>query len=229
MTADGFPPLDLELIFAWQASTHMVAAIPLEPTARVVLLIDPAFFLPHLEWLTGMLMKKVERVIVMFGRQLGASEPAFRKLFPAVGHVLAAKYAKCEHFPGGEFRFETRVKVSSYRLGEVVLVTPLKFVVHCYGLFCYGCLYGCLIENPNSVVQICGETYPKDIWRKKPSGWFGNFIKGNHRGEDGKPEEYNLHERTTRAVQAEEDNRPKCIQNQLAEEYTKSDFDISAI
>ncbi len=79
------------------------------------------------------------------------------------------------------------------------------------------------------MIQVASKTDPKNIWREKPRGWFRDFCKGDDRSENGKPEEYDLDKRTTGTMQTEKDNRPKRIQDQLAEEYAKGDFYISAI
>ena len=140
MPANCFPALDLPFVFNRKSSAHMVSAIPLEPASRIVLFIDPSFFLPHLKRLTGVLMKEVECVIVMFRRKLGARKPVFRKLPSAIGHVLAAKNTEREHLLWCKFRFEIRTKIPSYRLGKFVFVTLLKLITHLDSLFSHECL-----------------------------------------------------------------------------------------
>ena len=46
VAADGFPAFDLASVFVGNAAAQVVAAVPLEPAAGVVLLVDPAFALP---------------------------------------------------------------------------------------------------------------------------------------------------------------------------------------
>ncbi len=82
-----------------------------------------------------MLMKKVKRIVVMFGRKFGAHKPVFRKLFFAIGHILAAKDTEREHLFWRKLRLEVGMKIPSCRFGKLVFVTLLEFVVYFYNLF----------------------------------------------------------------------------------------------
>lgn len=130
MSANGFPAFDLPLVFCAKSSAHVVAAIPLEPSARIMCFIDPSLIPPNFQRLTGMLVKKVYGVIVLFGRKFGTREPAFWKFIFAVGHVLAAKDAKREHVFWRKVWRKVRVKISSCGFGAGVRVAALKCVVN---------------------------------------------------------------------------------------------------
>ena len=129
---DGLPSLNLFGIFDRESSTHIVTAIPLEPSARIVLFVDPSFFNPHLERLAGVFMEIVQRIVVMLGRKLSARKPILGKFFFAVGHVLAAKNSKREHLLGSKFRFEIWIKVPADWLDEFIFIAFLELVAYFY-------------------------------------------------------------------------------------------------
>ena len=52
MSADGLPALDLAAIFLRHAAAEGVAAVPLKPAARIVL-VQPALLLPDSGWLAS--------------------------------------------------------------------------------------------------------------------------------------------------------------------------------
>ena len=52
MAAHCFPALDLAGVLVGDAAAHVVAAIPLEPAARIVAE-DPALLAPLRQWLAG--------------------------------------------------------------------------------------------------------------------------------------------------------------------------------
>lgn len=64
-----------------------------------------------------------------FMAQFGPAVPAFRKFFPAIGHVFAAKNAQGQHLLWRQFGFEIRIEVSASRFGKFVAVILLHQVV----------------------------------------------------------------------------------------------------
>lgn len=61
----GLPASDLAGVFDWESASHVVPAVPLEPTARVVRLVEPAFVAPDGKWLAGVDSEEVEAAIVV--------------------------------------------------------------------------------------------------------------------------------------------------------------------
>src|SRR5690606_23694399 len=80
------PAADLAPVFAFHAPARVIAAVPLEPAARIVR-VDPAFGAPFGERFAGPDAEQVERTIRLSFRQLRAGEPACREFVPAIGHV----------------------------------------------------------------------------------------------------------------------------------------------
>lgn len=62
---------------------------------------------------------------MLSGRELGVLEPRFWKFVLAVGHILAAKDAELEHFPGRKLGPEIRIKIFAYRLAAFVRIAAL--------------------------------------------------------------------------------------------------------
>lgn len=123
VATNRFPAFDLPRIFLRQPPTPVVAAVPLKPSARVVLLADPSFLLPHRERLTRIDAKVIDLGVVLVAARLlklRAAKPALRKLLPTVAHVHAAKHTECEHLLWGEIGFKLRIKVPPRRLRERV-------------------------------------------------------------------------------------------------------------
>jgi len=96
VAADGLPAPSLAPILFWHTAPHVIAAIPLEPTARVIA-VDPAFGTPNRQWLARIHPEKIERTIARTRRELGARKPALGKLLAAIRHILAAKYLEPKH------------------------------------------------------------------------------------------------------------------------------------
>ena len=59
VAANRLPAFDLSCVFLRQAAAHVIAAIPLEPAARIVAM-DPAFAPPFRQRLTGIDPEKIE-------------------------------------------------------------------------------------------------------------------------------------------------------------------------
>lgn len=62
VSAHGEPAFYLALVFFRNSTAHVVAAIPLKPPARVVF-VNPSFPLPHGEWLRGIHLKVIKRLV----------------------------------------------------------------------------------------------------------------------------------------------------------------------
>src|SRR6185437_4067701 len=89
--AHRLPPLDLAQVLVLHAAAHIIAAIPLEPAARVVG-VNPTLLAPNGQRLARVDAEEVERSIAAVRRKLSAGEPAFGKLVSRVGQVLAPKH-----------------------------------------------------------------------------------------------------------------------------------------
>src|SRR5581483_9476876 len=104
VTTHRAPAFDLALVVNTSAP-HVVAAVPLKPTARIFV-IDPTFFLPNCYRLRRLYFEEVELGIVTIGIELCVLEPRCRKLLSSISHVLATENAECQHFLRSQFRFE---------------------------------------------------------------------------------------------------------------------------
>lgn len=96
------PALDLSLIVV-AAPTHVVAAVPLEPTSGVFL-VDPPFLTTDRERLRRQDPETIQRWIVPFAAKFRTAKPLSGKLSGAVGHVLTTKNAKRKHLLRRELR-----------------------------------------------------------------------------------------------------------------------------
>jgi hypothetical protein len=139
MAGDRAPSFDLPLVLAafaarrgagTKAAPHVITAVPLEPSARIVRLVDPSFCAPYAERLACVPPEIIERVVVPGGGELCVREPALGKFAAAVRHVFAAKHAEREHFFWRELRFEIGREVAARGLGERIAIAALHRVVH---------------------------------------------------------------------------------------------------
>ena len=136
MARHGSPSPNLAIVLAArtlnarQAPAHVIATIPLKPSSRIVLFIDPAFLYPYFERLAGMPMKIVQGIIVMPRRKLRSHEPAFRKFLFAIGHISASKNPEREHFFRRKLRLEIRREIPSRRFGKPIAIAMLHHIVH---------------------------------------------------------------------------------------------------
>lgn len=137
MPPNRFPPLDLPRILARQAAPHIVTAVPLEPSPRIVLFIDPSLFFPHLQGLTRVLVKIIQRIVVTLRRKFRVHKPAPWKLLPAVGHILAAEHTQGEHLLRGKFRCEIRGEIFPHGFHELIGIAFLHLVVHPHPFWFY--------------------------------------------------------------------------------------------
>src|SRR5262249_54343815 len=125
---DRLPALDLARVLLRQPAAHVVAAVPLEPPARVVAK-NPALASPFRQRLACIHAEMIERAVASAFCQFRALEPAYGKFLAAVGHVFAAEDTERKHLRRRQFRFELRMKIPPGRRDERVAVTALHAVV----------------------------------------------------------------------------------------------------
>jgi len=96
MPAESAPALDLLRVDAGQAAAQVIAAVPLEPAARVGA-DDPALFAPDAERLAALHPEIVQRR-VGDGRGFRLGKPGLGKFRATVVTVLALENTQFEHF-----------------------------------------------------------------------------------------------------------------------------------
>jgi len=128
MTPDGFPTFYLANVVV-RASTEVIAAIPLEPTARV-LEMNPTFLLPLCKRLTGIYTEIVELRFCSANGKLCLGKPAFGKFMGAIRHVLTTEDAQSKHLFGRQFGFELVIEVAADGRDEDVAVVLLHLVMN---------------------------------------------------------------------------------------------------
>src|SRR5215471_19346978 len=92
VSADRPPAPNLPRIFLHHAAAHVVAAIPLEPAARVAGM-NPSLPSPFCQRLARVDPEKIKPAITSPARQLGLRKPTLWKLTLAIGHVLATEHS----------------------------------------------------------------------------------------------------------------------------------------
>ena len=118
VAAEGEPAFDLAVVI-FAAAAAVIAAIPLEPAAGV-LVINPAFLLPDVERLGGIDAEEIEGGVMALVAEAGVFEPGGGEFGGAIGHVFSAEDAEFEHFHGGELRAEGEMEIAAGVLGEAV-------------------------------------------------------------------------------------------------------------
>src|SRR5262245_25297550 len=136
VAADRLPALDLTAVFVADTAAHVVAAIPLEPAARIVGM-DPALLAPDRERLARIDAEEIERTVVPLGRELRACEPARGEFLTTVGHVLAAEHAELKHLLRCELRLEFGIEIATHRRRPLIAVALLHLVVDGDGALCW--------------------------------------------------------------------------------------------
>lgn len=91
-----FPSFYLSLVFFWNSSPHIIAAIPLKPSSRIIFVYPPILF-PYRKWLRGIHTKIVKLWIMLFRTQFCLSKPRCRKFIFAIGHILTTKHPELKH------------------------------------------------------------------------------------------------------------------------------------
>lgn len=130
MPPDCLPALNLPRILPRNSTAHVIATIPLKPSARIIG-IYPSFLPPGRKRLTRADAKVIQRAVASGRRKPGACEPALRKFFAAVRHVFTAEYTEGKHLLRGKFGPKFWIEIASDRLRENVAVPPLHLVVDC--------------------------------------------------------------------------------------------------
>lgn len=148
VSPDEAPSFDLSQLVR-MPSPGIVPAIPLEPAAGIIRM-NPSLRLPDFERLRSIHSKIVQGRPVPVLAKLGASEPARRKLFPAISHVFPAEDSKREHLPRRQPRRKFRSKFAADRFRPPVDVRLLHPVVHQYPdrFHSFRCSGACLTRNP---------------------------------------------------------------------------------
>lgn len=132
MSTDRAPPFDLPGILFRNASTEVIATIPLEPAMRIVL-VNPAFLFPNRKRLTGAKTIIIQlAMLVLITRAFDPREPrlwqiAWNKSFDS-DKIRPAKNPEPKHLFWRKVRFERGIKISSDRLGKRIVVFFLKSI-----------------------------------------------------------------------------------------------------
>src|SRR5271165_5876151 len=124
---DGAPTANLAFVVSG-APPHVVPAVPLKPTARVVRM-DPAFSPPLAQRLRCVDAEVVKLGIVSLRAESCSHEPRRRKLVPAIRHIFAAEDAEMEHLLRRELRGKIQCEIAAGRLRTIVDVAALHRVV----------------------------------------------------------------------------------------------------
>lgn len=128
MPPNGSPPADLALVIR-AASPQAVAAVPLEPTSRV-LRVNPIFRTPN-----GKRLRRIDTIEIQFGimafwAEFGIFKPIGRILRSAIGHVFAAENAKLKHFLWRKLGTKVRMEILAHGLCQQVNITLLHQVIN---------------------------------------------------------------------------------------------------
>lgn len=120
MAFHGAPSLDLPVV-VWPSSAHVVATVPLKPSARI-LVMNPSLLAPVGKRLGRLNAEEVERRIVLRRAQLGFIKPIARKLVSAVRQVSASENAQKQHLFGRQLRTKPHIEVLAHRFTEHIRV-----------------------------------------------------------------------------------------------------------
>src|SRR5262249_906003 len=115
----GPPPFDLATVFFRHAPAQVIAAVPLKPAARLIGM-DPPPGAPFRKRLACVDAEEVEPAVAAAGCQLGTRKPALGEFLAAVGHVLAAEYAKSKHVLRRQVGLELRIEVAPDRRRQAI-------------------------------------------------------------------------------------------------------------
>src|SRR4051812_34681107 len=128
MSPNRPPALDLAKIVG-MTTAGIIAAIPLEPAARIVGM-DPAFVSPHLQRLGGVHPEVIEGGARPIRRKPGASEPVRREFAATIGHIFAAENTERQKLLRRELGTESRAKLTTDRFRPPIRVALLHLVAH---------------------------------------------------------------------------------------------------
>ena len=109
-------------------SPHVVPAVPLKPSPRV-LVINPPPLPPLGERQRGIYTEQVQSGIMPLTTHPGFSEPRRREFLNTISHVLAAEDAQLEHLFRSEIRVEAGVEILPHRFREDIGVVMLHQVI----------------------------------------------------------------------------------------------------
>lgn len=123
----ALPAADLPSVVHVPAA-HVIAAVPLKPATRVIL-VDPAFFPPVRQRPGSPDLEEIQIHVIATRTQLGFFKPVLGKLHPAVRHVLAAKYTHGQQLPGRQLRLKSMGEMLTGRLGKLVDITLLHRII----------------------------------------------------------------------------------------------------
>jgi hypothetical protein len=127
------PAPDLAPVVLMPAS-HIISAIPLEPSSRIIRMY-PAFFSPDRQGLAGVNFKKIQRRIAPRRAELGVFIPSAGELPPAIGHILPPKHPKLQHFFRRQFGPKAAIKIPARFFSQVIAVILLHFIINNNFLF----------------------------------------------------------------------------------------------
>jgi len=128
MAANGFPALDLPLVFLRGTPSLIIAAIPLEPAARIGSH-NPSLLPPYTQRLAALHAKTIEHGIgaaayAHFGK------PIVRKFRTAVVAILSLEHSESEHFLWCKSGLETGRKIFPRGRGNCIGITGLHPVMN---------------------------------------------------------------------------------------------------
>jgi len=123
------PAANLPVIIR-MTTPHVVAAIPLKPTARIVAM-DPTLVTPIGQRLGGRYPEEVEAGIARFRTKLGSLEPVGRKLIATVSHVLSAEDTHCQHLAGRQLWNKSSIETRAHPFSQLIDIVPLHAIMDC--------------------------------------------------------------------------------------------------
>ena len=126
MAADGAPSLNLPKIVGMPAA-RVIAAIPLEPAARIVGM-NPSFFAPNLQRLRSVDAEIIQARPRAIRRKFRARKPTRRKFLPAIGHVFPPEYAQRQQLLRAKLGVKSEAKFPPHRLRSPIHIILLHFV-----------------------------------------------------------------------------------------------------
>ena len=129
MSSKCLPAFDLAHVLVGHAAPHIVAAIPLEPSARIVGM-EPSLSSPLRQGAAGIDPKVVQGAVSPARRKFGPFEPASRKFRCAIGHVLSAEYSQRQHFLRRQLGSKLGVEVAAQRCRKHVAISMLHAIPH---------------------------------------------------------------------------------------------------
>lgn len=128
MSSHGAPASDLPQVINTPA-THIVATIPLKPTARIFGK-NPSFLLPFGQWTGSIYLEVIQGRVVPCMTKLRVLEPVARKFLRAIGEIFSAKDPESEHLFGRQLRAKTSMEILACRFRAEINVSLLHQIVN---------------------------------------------------------------------------------------------------